>query len=547
MIKMFFSALFSLFALLSIAQTTSSQYIFRVYLKDKGAVNYSVDKPSEFLSQTAIERKLRQKAAIDSTDFPISPNYFVQLQQLDGLIVAHSKWFKTISVKLDDSLQVERIAALPFVDSVKYVWRGKLRTDILPTRPRLEMPDCFEKGKSDDYFGFTALEFSTHNAQYMAESGFRGKGINIAVIDAGFANADVIPYFNHSNIVGSRDFVPSGHLYTASDHGTKVLSTMAVNQPGIMIGSAAEASYLLFRSEDALSEFPVEEDYWVCAIECADSLGVDLVNTSLGYNNFDDASLSYTRRQTNGITSFMSRAADRAYRKGMVVVCSAGNEGSKPWRKITSPGDAWNVITVGAIGTDSVIASFSSKGPTADLRIKPDLVSIGRNTFTVGQNGKIGMTNGTSLSSPFLAGLVASLWSVNPELHRSKLLDIVRETGDRFNEPDTVYGYGIPDFKKALRNVLYTLPEYRKNVSDSICEILPKSDVYEILLQNPKLPTNFYAAKLLDENGIFISAHSFGMQNNLQIPFSKEQKKKNKTLFFVIENPVEQRVYRIKL
>jgi subtilisin family serine protease len=213
----------------------------------------------------------------------------------------------------------------------------------------------------------------------------------------------------------------------------------------------------LLRSEDVVSEFPVEEDFWVRAIEYADSIGLDLINTSLGYNKFDDKDLSYSHDDLNGEISLMTRAADLAYDKGMLIVVSAGNEGNKQWQKTTPPGDGKNVLAVGAVGTDSIIASFSSHGIMADGRIKPDLVSVGSQTITIGKDGSIGRTNGTSLSSPFLAGLIASLWSVNPELHRSQLIDIIKRSSDKYESPDSVYGYGIPNFQKALVEVLKTI------------------------------------------------------------------------------------------
>jgi subtilisin family serine protease len=246
-----------------------------------------------------------------------------------------------------------------------------------------------------------------HNADNLHSAGYRGKGIEIGVIDAGFTNFDVIPEFETVDLLGYSNFVPEGDMFATSDHGTKVLSAMAVNQPGLMMGSAPEASYWLLRSEDVTSEFPVEEDYWIRAIEFADSIGLDIINTSLGYYEFDDLILNYTHDDLTGEVSLMSRAADLAYEKGMIIVVSAGNEGNKPWQKSTPPGDAKNVIAVGAIGTDSIIAPFSSYGELADGRIKPDLVSIGRGTITINQFGEVVRTNGTSLSSPFLAGLIA--------------------------------------------------------------------------------------------------------------------------------------------
>ncbi|MDR1743671.1 MAG: S8 family serine peptidase [Dysgonamonadaceae bacterium] len=528
---------------LSAQHSLPNQYIFRVYLKDKGSVNYSVEKPLEFLSQTAIDRKKRQCVGIDSSDFPISPDYFRQMELNNAKVVAFSKWFKTLAIQVNDSLQIAAIASLPFVDSVKYVWRGQMHKNSTDTRPRLGMPECDGLVSSGNLFGITEKQFELHNAQTMIRAGFRGKGIRVAVIDAGFTNVDVIPYFKGSNISGSKSFVPTGHLFSASDHGAKVLSAMAINHPGIMMGSAAEAIYLLLRSEDERSEFPVEEDYWVRAIEYADSVGVDLVNTSLGYHTFDDASLNYSHSQLTGRVSLMSLAADKAFDKGILVVCSAGNEG--PQGKITSPGDALNVLTIGAIRLDSAIVSFSSRGPTADRRIKPDLVSVGKQTVAIGDDGLLGSASGTSLSAPFLAGLAASLWSINPDVNRSQVIDIIRRSSDRYLSPDTVYGYGIPDFRKAMAEMLRTLPEHQGQVSDSACLIFHQDDGYTVRLQNPDLPTSLYSLKVIDESGNVVSNVEFEKQNEAHIACAKTER--GKTLFFILKNPIRQKTYRLKL
>lgn len=437
--------------------TLLQHYKFRVYLKDKGRNDYSIDNPTQFLSEKAIERKILQNSRIDETDFPICTDYINLVKKAGGNIISHSKWFNTLVVEVNDSLKINDINSLSFVDSVKYVWRGAAGNYKKTLRPRLKQNITCRAEIIDSIYGFSSEQFKFHNADKLYECGFRGKGINIGVIDAGFTNYDVIPAFENVNLLGYENLVPEGDLFSTSDHGTKVLSTMAVNLPGMMIGSAPEASYYLLRSEDVTSEFPVEEDYWVRAIEYADSVGLDLINTSLGYNEFDDKYLNYSHEDLNGETSFMSRAADMAYEKGMLIVVSAGNEGNKTWKKSTPPGDAKNVVTVGAVGTDSLIATFSSHGILADGRIKPDMVSVGKATVTIGRDGTIGNTNGTSLSSPFLAGLIASLWSVNPTLHRSELIEIVMRSSDRYDSPDAVYGYGIPDFQKALTEVLKTI------------------------------------------------------------------------------------------
>jgi hypothetical protein len=463
--KCFVSILFLLISLLSYSSTelNTLHYKFRIYLSDKGNTHYSVNNPSQFLTEKAIERKRVQNVEIDETDFPISNDYFALVEMAGGEIVSHSKWFNTFVVEVADSTKIDDIKSLSFVDSVKYVWKGTNNGYRESLRPRLQQLNQIEANSQpelnyeDTIYGYTHPQFKLHNADQMLNAGYRGKGIEIGVIDAGFTNFDVIPAFESVDLLGYSSFVSEGDMFASSDHGTKVLSTMAVSQPGQMIGSAPEASYWLLRSEDVVSEFPVEEDYWVRAVEYADSLGLDVINTSLGYNDFDDINLSYTHDDLTGGVSIMSLAADMAYDKGMIIVVSAGNEGNKPWQKSTPPGDAKNVITVGAVGTDSIIAPFSSHGEMADGRIKPDLVSVGKGTITIGQFGVIGRTNGTSLSSPFLAGLIASLWSINPDLHREELIDIIFKSSDRNLSPDPVYGKGITDFSKAMNEVLKTV------------------------------------------------------------------------------------------
>ena len=529
------------------AQNTQLQYKFRVYLKDKGDTAFSVSEPEKFLTPKAIERKKRQQVRIDKSDLPISPDYFNQLNNAGGKPVSYSKWFKTIVIQLKDSARINAILQLPFVDSARYVWRGTERNYRNPVRPRLARPDCPDENGRENYFGLTEEQFALHNARQMALSGFTGKGINVAVIDAGFTNADVIPQFGNVNLAGFKSFVPAGDLFASSDHGTKVFSTMAANLPGVMVGSAPSATYYLLRSEDVTSEFPVEEDYWVRAVEYADSIGIDLINSSLGYTAFDDTTLNYKPESLDGNTSFMTLAADKAYEKGMILVTSAGNEGNKPWQKISAPADAKHALTVGAVGTDSLIASFSSKGFTADNRLKPDIVSAGKGTVTIGHSGLLDFTNGTSLSSPFVAGLVASLWSVNPGMNRAEVLDIVKRSCDRYNRPDSVYGYGIPDFGKAVRAVLDKLETREKPVAEDCFSISRSAkNSFEITITEPDFAFDAYAVNVLDESGNLIAKHGFENEK-LIVPVQQEVKKANQYIHFVFKSPFTQKTVRFKL
>ena len=273
------------------------------------------------------------------------------------------------------------------------------------------------------------------------------------MIDAGLHNVDKIDAMKNIRILGVRDFVnPEADIYAESSHGMSVLSCMAMNQPHVMIGTAPEASYWLLRSEDEYSENLVEQDYWAAAIEFADSVGVDLVNTSLGYYSFDDPAKNYRYRDLNGHYALMSREAAKAADKGMIVVCSAGNSGAGSWKKVTPPGDAENIITVGAVTKRGELAPFSSVGNTADGRVKPDVVAVGLNSDVMGTDGNLRRANGTSFASPIMCGMVACLWQACPKLTAKQIIDLVRQSGDRADFPDNIYGYGIPDLWKAYQS-----------------------------------------------------------------------------------------------
>lgn len=525
----------------------SQRYKFRVYLKDKGNTDYSVDEPEKFLSPKSIERKGRQNVLVDETDFPLSTDYFIQMSQSGAEVVSHSKWFKTMVVQLNDSSQIETIGNLSFVDSVKYVWKGFEQNRMETIRPRLSLTDCIDTSEIENLYGVSEAQFAMHNALGLHRSGFTGKGINIGVIDAGFTNVDVIPYFVSNNLVEYKSFVPGGNVLADSDHGTKVFSTISAVVPGKMMGSASASNFYLLHSEDVSTEFPVEEDYWVRAVEYADSAGVDLINSSLGYSDFDDKQLSYSHADLDGLTSIMSQAADMAFDKGMIVVASAGNEGSKPWRKISVPGDAVKAFTVGAVGTDSLIASFSSMGFTADGRLKPDVVSVGRGTITIGKDGRIEPSNGTSFSSPFMTGLIASLWSINPELHRSELLDIVKESGDRFHCPDSVYGNGIPDIGNAMKKVLKTLRPYSGPYEDDLFSAGKMiDDSIEITLNDQKFSSGVYTITLLNGDGNVVLRQPFSDEGKSLLPVAGLAEN-NDCFYMVVNAPHRQKTVRFKL
>lgn len=426
------------------AQQDSLKY--RICLADKAETTYSLERPEEFLSQKAIERRTRQQLAVDSTDLPVCHSYIEAIRAKGVKVVAVGKWENFVTVSCNDSVLIEEIAGWPFVRSTEKVWsrpgsEGRSERDSLSG----QQPE-----KVDSWYGTGDRQIRISNAEKLHEAGFKGEGMTVAVIDAGFHNADRIPLMSNIRVLGTRDFVnPQSDIYAEDSHGLKVLSCMAMNQPYAMVGTAPEASYWLLRSEDESSEHLVEQDYWAVAIEFADSVGVDVVNTSLGYYKFDDSSKNYRYRDLNGQHALMSRQASRVADKGMILVCSAGNAGRGVWKKITPPGDAENVLTVGAIDKNEVLAPFSSVGNTADGRVKPDVVAVGVSANVVGTDGQLSTANGTSFASPILCGMVTCLWQALPNLTAKQIIELVRCSGNRADYPDNIYGYGLPDFRQA--------------------------------------------------------------------------------------------------
>jgi subtilisin family serine protease len=265
-------------------------------------------------------------------------------------------------------------------------------------------------------------------------------------------NVDRIPCMQRIKILGSRDFVafPSKDIVQEIDHGTKVLSTMAVDEPGVFVGTAPEATFFLCRTEDANTESRAEEDYWTAAAEFADSIGVDIISSSLGYHDFNDKSTNYTYENLDGHTSLVSQTASVLSRKGILLLNSAGNDGMGTWKLIGVPADADNILTVGAVNGQRQNAAFSSLGPTADGRVKPDVMSQGSPAAVVTGRGTIINDMGTSFSTPIMTGMVACLWQALRGKTAHEIIQIVRQSGHLYTKPNNVFGYGIPDFEKAL-------------------------------------------------------------------------------------------------
>lgn len=452
-------AIFLLIGLVSVQAHAS--YYFYVQFSNKNNSPYSLSNPSEFLSVRALERRAAFGLTCDSTDLPVNPSYIREIRNLGIAVHNSSKWMNGATVLLADSSLMSRVRALSFVKFVEYT--GKLDDAMLAPKRKVIDNATFD-------YGIAGTQINQLNGQVLHNEGYRGKGIQVGVIDAGFTNVNTNPCFDslrlQNRLLGTKDIVNSASdIYTEDSHGAMVLATMTGNLPGQFLGTAPDASFWLIRTEYGPTEYKVETDFWTSGVEFADSVGVDVVNSSLGYSTFDDSTMNFTYADMNGKASRASRAASLASQKGIVVVVSAGNEGNKSWHYIGSPADADGIIAVGAVTSTGASSNFSSFGPSSDGRVKPEVCAMGTASAVVDTNGMSGYGNGTSFASPVMAGMLACL------LQRYKVLDSnndvttlinsVFESSNRFNNPTAQEGYGIPDFAKAEENLL-TFDSFRK-------------------------------------------------------------------------------------
>lgn len=444
---LFFTNLFIFFEL-------SAQHKHDVYmltLSDKNQNPFSVFHPQEYLSVRAIERRNAQNISIDERDLPINPQYISKIEATGAKVVLKSKWLNAVAVHIKDKEVKNNLQNLNFVSSIIPI--GSKRS---PREPNLS--DGLKNSdykKEDSYYGATFNQIYMLSGQILHNLGHKGYGKQVAIFDGGFVNVYKMPVFDslyqNYRILGTRDFVEGDDfVYEASNHGTNVLSCMAANLPYLLMGTAPSSSYYLFKTEDVGSEFRIEEFNWAAAAEYADSLGVDIINSSLGYTSFNDSTMNYSYLDMNAKVAISTRAADIAVEKGMLVVNSAGNEGDGTWRYIGTPADGLNVISVGAVRGNGSRASFSSFGPSADGRIKPNVSAQGSRVFVANSKGNgVSQTDGTSFSSPIMAGMISTLWSAFPYKSNWEIKDAVEAAGSQTLQPDNSLGYGIPDFFRA--------------------------------------------------------------------------------------------------
>lgn len=431
---------------------SAQNYTFWVAFTNKKNSPYSVDYPLEFLTERSLQRRIRQGFELDESDLPVNPNYIDSLKMLGATIVGASRWLNGVTISLDDTIDVvPKIRELSCVASLQLT---KKYSSSRVSRNKMPM-----SRHSEEIVDSAFRQNSFHGLDALHKLGYKGDGIHVAILDAGFANVDRLSAFDSlrvfNRLLGVRDFVDaSSDVYRQHAHGLAVLSTMAVNVPNVMVGAAPQASYWLLRTEDDATESLLELDNWVRAIEFADSVGVDVVNSSLGYSTFDDLNMNFSYEDMNGRTARISIAATMAARKGMLVVNSAGNDGSNSWHYISAPADADSIVTVGGVGYSGMHCSFSSYGPTSDNRIKPTVCSIAYDAYVMGTAGNIYGSVGTSFASPIIAGAVACLWQALPNLTNMQIIDLLKVNSSQFENPDNKLGYGIPDFYKTYNSVI---------------------------------------------------------------------------------------------
>lgn len=437
-----------------------------VSFRFKPAGSYSLLQPQAYLSARSIARRVRQGIAVDSSDIPVYQPYVDSIQSVGGIVKHRSRWLNGVTVRIpnNDSLIRQRIMNFPFVrqsiPNGRASGTGPIKPRVCKFHDEQVVPLSLGElaSRTSSTYGFSGGQIRLHQGDYLHQRNFRGQGMRIAVFDAGFVNMPNMAVFDslygRNRIVDTYDFVDMDTgVYDFDSHGTYVMGCLGANVPGQLMGTAPEAQYMLYRTENNVggSENPIEEDNWVVAAERADSAGADLFNSSLIYTTFDNPASNHAWSDMDGNTARMTMASDMAAAKGILVVNSAGNYGGGPWYKIGAAADGDSVLAVGAVDTLGQRVGFSSMGPTADGRIKPNVMSVGAGAASCLIPGPgVAWISGTSFSGPIMAGLAACLWQALPFRKNMEIFDLLQRSSHRYASADTFYGYGIPNLQLAM-------------------------------------------------------------------------------------------------
>lgn len=425
--------------------------------KDPTVVSQALANPISILTQDALDRKQLHGTPIDERDVPLNETYKAEVNNSTGItVLAKSKWMNAVYVR-GSQTNINNLLNLEFVTSIEFADK-----DLNFNKPAGNVTDKFEVENQQQrvVYNYGDAENQTEmlSVDYLHENDFTGEGMVVAFMDNGYPGVMTNPAYenlrNEGRLLGGYDFVERTASYEGTgNHGANTLSDAAAFLDGQFVGTAPDASYYLYVTEDGNSETPLEEALWVEALERADSLGVDVVNTSLGYQDFDNSNYDHTYQDLDGQTTIGARGANHAFDKGMLLVTSAGNDGFG-FTYVGTPGDSPGMLTIGAVDSNGNYASFSSIGPTVDGRVKPDVMAQGEFAAIVDRFGDVTFSNGTSFSSPIMAGSVASFWQVRPQTPNSEIMQIIRESASMYNNPSDEMGYGIPNFENAYNALM---------------------------------------------------------------------------------------------
>ena len=459
-----------------------------VYFNDKPDAAFYLSNPLQMLSQRALDRRANQGISLNNSDVPISQTYIDGITNTVGItVMAKSKWLNALHIR-GSQTDIQSLTNLSFVDRIEFADRD-LNSRTASTNKVGEIQNINKQLEVlvDYNYGGSINQIQMLNGHLLHQQGYTGKGVDVAIFDSGFIGVNTTSPFanlrNNGQIKSTYNFVSrTNNVYDADRHGARVLSCMGAYNSGNFIGTAPDANYHLFVTEDISKETPLEESLWVEAAEKADSLGVDVINTSLGYTTFDNPAYNYTYTDMNGQTSFIARGLEQAFVKGIFCVVAAGNEGDDAWKYISTPADAKNALTVGSVNASQVYSAFSSIGPSADGRVKPDVMAQGQQVYIVNESGVAIASNGTSFASPVMCGLVACLQQALPDTSPAQLMQVIKQSAHLNANPNFYYGYGIPDFSKALNE---TLSIHSSESDYSKIHLYPNPFIHQIFIENP--------------------------------------------------------------
>jgi len=453
-----------------------------VYFKDKPSETAFTNAPLTMLTQRALDRRTRYNISLDVKDVPVEASYVLQIKNAAGISVkARSKWLNALHIQGLQS-DIENLLNLTFVDKVEFANKSLNTSGKNNSAQKTIQQKNKLDFRTDFNYGNAANQIEMLKGEVLHQQNFTGEDMQIAIIDAGFPNVDTYSAFqrirDNNQILGGYDFVNRNeNFYTGHYHGMAVLSTIAGYIDNEFIGTAPDAQFYLFISEDSINETTLEESLWVEAAEKADSLGVDVINTSLGYTKFDNPSYDYTYSDMDGKTTFISRGAEIAFSRGMILVNAAGNEGNNAWRYISAPADAASVLSIGAVNALGAIANFSSYGPTSDGRIKPDVCAQGAGVYIINSAGNIATSNGTSFASPVLTGVITCLWQAFPNKTNAEITQLVKESAHLFTSPTAQQGNGIPDFKTIYESLTFDINDIDGDGVSNTMDLCPDTPI----------------------------------------------------------------------